>query len=270
MASLRSSVIDRIPNPIAVRLRSLRNARRRDFVDEASLISKIEGQRPSPSDSVLVDVGAHHGTVTSIFLGKGWSAVAYEPDPLNRKAFTRRVGDNPRVQLSDCAVSDKPSASASFFTSPVSTGISALAPFHGSHEVTTSVEVVTLADDLRRRGIKKIEFLKIDIEGYDFFAIKGFDWSQKPRFVLYEFEDRKTAPLGYSVSDSSKFMSDLGYQVVYSVWEPIIEYGSRHKWRGFFVDPPSDMADCWGNVMCFRDKQDVPSNGGKLRKPGSR
>ncbi len=259
MASLRSSIIDRIPSPIANRLRSLKNYSRRDFVDEADLIRKIESSRPSPPNSVLVDVGAHHGVVTSIFLNKGWSAVAYEPDPLNRKAFERRVGKHPRVQLSSSAVSDEPSESASFFTSTVSTGISALAPFHGTHEPTATVKVVSLADDLQDRGVECVEFLKIDIEGYDFFALKGFDWKNKPRFVLYEFEDRKTVPLGYSLEDSSSFVRELGYHVIYSVWEPIVEYGSRHRWRGFFSEPPADAGECWGNVLCFRDPQDIPT-----------
>lgn len=230
---------------------------RRDFVDEADVIRKIECGRPSPSTSVLVDVGAHHGEVTGLFLGRGWSVVAYEPDPLNRAVFERRIGKNPRVQLSTSAVSDKPAESVSFFTSSISTGISALAPFHGSHEQTATVDVVTLADDLRRRGVSNVEFLKIDIEGYDFFALRGYDWTHKPRFVLYEFEDRKTVPLGYSLRDSSSYVVNQGYQVVYSVWEPIAEYGGRHRWRGYFAAPPADAAECWGNVLCFRDSEDA-------------
>jgi FkbM family methyltransferase len=259
VASFRSELVDKIPPSIAKRLRSVVYSLRRDFVDEADIIRKIESKRPSPTNSVVVDVGAHHGVVTSLFLDKGWSAVAYEPDPVNRKAFERRIGKNPRVQLSTSAVSDKPAKSVSFFTSSVSTGISALAPFHGSHEPTATVDIVTLAEDLRERGVGQVEFLKIDIEGYDFFALKGFDWTRKPRFVLYEFEDRKTVPLGYSLRDSSNFLTELGYHVIYSVWEPIVEYGSRHRWRGFFTQPPADVDTCWGNVLGFRDLEDVPS-----------
>jgi FkbM family methyltransferase len=229
----------------------------RNTVDEAEIIANMTSSRSGSTVPVLVDVGAHYGDVTTLFLERGWCVVAYEPDPANRERFERRVGTHPRVQLSAAAVSDKPSKSASLFTSSVSTGISTLAAFHQSHEPTAAVDVVRLAEDLRARRVQHVDFLKVDIEGFDLLALKGFDWTYAPRFVLYEFEDRKTMPLGYSLADSSAYATDRGYHLVYSVWEPIVEYGARHSWRGFFSAPPSDVAECWGNVLCFRDQADA-------------
>jgi FkbM family methyltransferase len=192
-----------------------------------------------------------------LFLDRGWYVVAYEPDPANREQFVRRVGPHPRVQLSAAAVSDKPGKSASLYTSSVSTGISALAAFHESHEATAAVDVVSLSDDLRARQVQRVDFLKVDIEGFDLLALRGFDWTYAPRFVLYEFEDRKTLPLGYSLTDSSAYAADRGYHLVYSVWEPIVEYGAHQRWRGLYSAPPSDVTACWGNVLCFRDQADA-------------
>lgn len=238
-------------------MRAAKRSLVRDWIDEAELIAIMA---PTPSDSsefVLVDVGAHCGAVTFQFLDKGWSVVAYEPDPANREQFQRHIGANPRVQLSSAAVSDNPAASVSLFTSSTSTGISTLAAFHQSHKPTAIVDVVTLADDLRARHVQRVDFLKVDIEGFDLLALKGFDWAYAPRFVLYEFEDRKTIPLGYSLADSSFYVADRGYHLVYSVWEPIVEYGARHRWRGLFSTPPADVVKCWGNVLCFRDETDA-------------
>jgi FkbM family methyltransferase len=145
---------------------------------------------------------------------------------------------------------------------------SALSSFDKSHVPTALVEVVTLTEDLHARSIRQVDFLKVDIEGFDLFALKGFDWAYAPRFVLYEFEDRKTTPLGYSLAESSAYMAGQGYRMVYSVWEPIVRYGSRHEWRGLFLTPPTDVAHCWGNVLCFRDETDFDGCMGKhLRKP---
>ncbi|MBI3216039.1 MAG: FkbM family methyltransferase [Mycobacterium sp.] len=227
-----------------------------DWIEEAEIVASLADD-PVASNPVLVDVGAHYGTVTTLFLDKGWSVVAYEPDPANREQFLRNVDPDSAVQLSTAAVSDKAVDSASFFTSSVSTGVSTLSAFHESHEATADVQVVTLAEDLRRRQVSRVDFLKIDIEGFDFFALKGFDWTYRPRFVLYEFEDRKTAPLGYSLDDSGAYMTELGYHLVYSVWEPIIEYGTRHHWRGLSSAPPPDASACWGNVLCFRERSDA-------------
>lgn len=229
----------------------------RDWIEETQIIASLASSGDKSESPVLVDVGAHTGDVTAQFLDLGWSVVAYEPDPANREQFIHRIGANPQVQLSSAAVSDTASGSASFFTSSVSTGISSLAAFHESHEPTAIVDVVTLAGDLRARGVPRVDFLKVDIEGFDLFALKGFDWSYAPRFVLYEFENHKTVPLGYSLADSSAFATEHGYHLVYSVWEPIVEYGVRHKWRDLSTTPPNDVAECWGNVLCFRDQADA-------------
>lgn len=267
MATFRSVILSQLPQPVSSRLRAAKRAlKSRHFIDETEVVALL-AQRLRASDSVLVDVGAHHGAVTARFLGMGWSVVAYEPDPVNRREFQRRIGFNPRLQLSSAAVSDRPASSVSFFRSSVSTGISSLAAFHESHEASAEVQVVTLAEDLPARGVANVDFLKIDIEGFDYFALKGFDWTRVPRFALYEFEDRKTVPLGYSLSDSSAYVAGQGYHLVYSVWEPIVEYGTRHKWRGLFTTPPRDAPSCWGNVLCFREKADADEC---LRKFGSR
>jgi len=257
MGSVRSRLVARLPFPVAKRLRALKRSLSGHWVDEAEIIASLAPKVSRQEEAVLVDVGAHHGSVTSIFLEKGWSVIAYEPDPLNRAHLEKRFSASDRVQLSPCAVSDQPMESVALFTSSTSSGISTLSAFHESHTPATMVKVVTLAGDLRARGVTRVDFLKIDVEGYDFFALKGFDWSYAPRFVLYEFENRKTVRLGYSLADSVAFMAGRGYQVVYSVWEPIIEYGTRHRWRGLFLTPPADVDECWGNVLAFRDPSDA-------------
>lgn len=257
MGALRKALVSCLPQPLATRLRAFKYALASPHsVDESEIIASLVEDLP-PSESVLVDVGAHFGTVTARYLQIGWSVIAYEPDPSNRQEFLRRLGSQPRLQLSTAAVSDHPATSMSLFASPVSTGISSLSAFHESHEVAAQVEVVTLAEDLRARGVTRVDFLKIDVEGFDYFALKGFDWNYAPRFVLYEFEDNKTVPLGYSLRDSSSFVADHGYHLVYSVWEPIVEYGAQHRWRGLFVNPPDDVSACWGNVLCFREESDA-------------
>jgi FkbM family methyltransferase len=257
MGKVRQAVVSRLPRPVVVRLRALKRSLMRDWIDEAEVVASLATDCPSGSDSLLVDVGAANGAVSTRFLEMGWSVLAYEPDPDNRRQFELHVGKHPRVQLSSAAVSDKPAKSVTFFTSQVSAGVSTLSAFHESHEPTARVDVVTLAEDLRARDVRHVDFLKSDAEGFDFFVLRGFDWTCAPRFVLYEFENRKTAPLGYSLADSSAYMADRGYHLVYSVWEPIVEYGRRHRWRGLYTTPPADAETCWGNVLCFRDKKDA-------------
>lgn len=256
MSALRSAIVSQLPKPVVDRLRALKVAlQSRHSIDEAEIVAVLAARQQEPG-AVLVDVGAHHGTVSARFLNMGWSVVAYEPDPANRAEFNKRIGSPASLELSSAAVSDKPAQAASLFASPVSTGISSLSAFHESHTQAATVEVVTLAADLKARGIPRVDFLKVDIEGFDFYALRGFDWTYAPRFVLYEFENRKTIPLGYSLADSSAFVTARGYHLLYSVWEPIVEYGTAHRWRGIYTAPPTDVAHCWGNVVCFRERAD--------------
>lgn len=249
MLSVVKAVARRIlPAELIDRLRG-----RTPLVDEVTMIAKL----CRGSTGVMVDVGGHHGHSTRQFLDLGWSVIAYEPDPKNRAEFEKNIGPDPRVQLSTSAVADREEAEVQLFSSEVSSGISGLSAFHSSHVPTTTVQVVTLDQDLKRRGVDRVDFLKIDVEGFDFFVLKGFDWDLRPRFALYEFENRKTVPLGYSLSDPTAYMEERGYHQLYSVWEPIVEYGQVHTWRGLFRNPPTDVETCWGNVLCFRDPADL-------------
>jgi FkbM family methyltransferase len=220
------------------------------------LLTQDTGQK-----GVMVDVGAQFGESFLPFRLFGWRIVAFEPDPNPRKsASLQRLADS-RVELLRVAVSDSEKADAVFFTSEESTGISSLSAFRDTHRPTAKVHVSTLAKELAGRADERIDFLKIDTEGYDFFVLKGFPWTKahlRPRTILCEFEDSKTKPLGYVWTDMASYLSDLGYHVLVSEWHPIVRYGAQHRWRSLNRLPHS-LADAqgWGNLVAFREESDV-------------
>jgi FkbM family methyltransferase len=221
--------------------------RHRRQVDEVTMLAAI----CTPGDGVMVDVGGHTGGATAQFVDLNWRVVAYEPDPVNRAAFVERFGHHPKVQLSEDAVSRTEGDEVTLYSSDVSTGISGLSAFHESHRPVGVVRTVRLDEDLKRRGVERVDVLKVDVEGFDYFVLQGFDWSLRPRMGVYEFEERKTRPLGYKLSDTSEFMMSKGYHILYSVWEPIESYGIEHTWRGLYRNSPKDHEECWGNVLFF-------------------
>ena len=148
------------------------------------------------------------------------------------------------------AISETDGQTVSLFTSNVSTGISTLSPFHASHEITASVETVRLDTFLQQHQIDQVDFLKIDIEGFDLFALRSFPWAtHRPKAIVCEFEDRKTVQLGYDVVEMVRFIRDQGYEVVVSEWEPIVEYGQQHIWRRFTQFPDELPENAWGNLI---------------------
>jgi FkbM family methyltransferase len=167
-----------------------------------------------PSGAVMIDVGAHHGSALSAFQNRKWDVYAFEPDPKNREYLLNRFGDTPNVMIDPRAVGEEPEKGRVFYSSTESTGISGMLAFRDTHEQSATVDVTTVADIIKDRKIRHIDFLKIDVEGYDFGVLKGVPWDKmKPDVIECEFEDAKTKLLGHTWSDICDYLSKRGYTV---------------------------------------------------------
>lgn len=222
---------------------------------EMELFSRILEKEDS---GLMIDVGAHHGDSLRWFADRGWTVHAFEPDPANRERLVHMIQGRRNVHIDMRAVSDRIQGEAVLYKSGVSTGISGLSAFHPSHEPASVVEVTTLSVYAREAQIDSIDLLKIDAEGFDLHVLRGLDWSRhQPRFIMCEFEDSKTLPLGYTYRDLGDFLTERGYQVLVSEWKPIVAYGADHHWRRF-GPYPAELSDtaAWGNLLACRDPTD--------------
>lgn len=225
----------------------------RAHVDETHAIAHLLQHRQGESHT-MIDVGAHMGTSAVFFEPLGWKIHCFEPDPDNRARLMAKYGKNPRIIIDPRAVSDKPATGVSFFKSNESSGISALHAFRDTHQDSAKVDVTTLADVVKDRGIKKIDFLKIDVEGYDFSVLKGVPWDVvMPEVVECEFEDAKTVKLGHTWTEIAEYLRQKGYAIYVSEWYPIVRYGVRHDWRRVTNYREWDVPnDAWGNLLAFK------------------
>ena len=205
---------------------------------------------------IMIDVGAAHGESLRLFAKQGWKIFAFEPDPKNRAVLIEVMGHYPNIEVDPRAVSSEDKSNVEFYTSNISFGLGSLAPFHQTHTPSNLVDVVTLRSYIEVRKIEKVNFLKIDAEGFDYFVLKGFPWEKPqlhPDVILCEFEDGKTQDLGYSWKDMAEFLQGQGYHVIISEWLPIDDYSERHKWRRLKLFP-SELADpnAWGNILAAK------------------
>lgn len=218
--------------------------------------------RTGPSGFML-DVGAQFGESSRPFLNRGWKVLAFEPDPNPRKQESLARMFSPSFELRRVAVSNVPRENMTFYTSEESTGISGLSAFRETHRATCEVRVSTLALELQEYAFPRVDFLKIDTEGFDHFVLQGYPWAErpvlKPRAILCEFEDLKTLPLGYNWSDMAQFLSCHGYTVLVSEWYPIVRYGSVHTWKQVFPFNSGQSVDpkAWGNLLAFQSPKDA-------------
>lgn len=234
-------------------VRKLKRLAGRDRFDEVRLLQHLFEARGG--SGTMVDVGAHFGIELAMFVKLDWRIIAFEPDPANRRQLEASFGSHPNVTIDPRAVSDVPADQAAFYSSAQSSGISGLSAFHESHRESARVSVTTMADIVRDHALDRIDFLKVDVEGFDFFVVKGIDWDGVvPDTIICEFEDSKTCPLGYSLNDMVLYLRERGYRVTLSEWLPVTEYGGQHGWKQFTGEVADIDPQGWGNLIAFRDR----------------
>ena len=222
-------------------------------VDETEVVAHMFRGKTGRS-RIMLDVGAHFGTSASYFDALGWTIHCFEPDSRNREKLEKRFGKKDNLTIDTRAVSDRPAKEISFFRSDESTGISGLHAFRETHREAGKVDVTTVAEVVNDRALDHVDFLKIDVEGFDFSVLKGVPWDRlKPDVIECEFEDKKTVPLGHTYREVAQFLVDKGYAVYLSQWHPIIRYGIPHDWYRLVKFPSVELApDAWGNIVAFK------------------
>lgn len=205
----------------------------------------------------MLDVGAMFGESSMPFLMNGWTVYAFEPDIDGVKSgklseISKRFKD---FQLDNRAVSDVSGNELEFFVSEESKGISSTIKFSDHHNASHKVTTLALRDFIKEKGIKHVQFLKIDVEGADFLVLKGLDFNEcRPEVILVEFEDKKTENLPFSKEDIVDILHGNGYTLYASIWEPITRYGVNHKFSRVEEYPFNIQPNEWGNFIAVDDR----------------
>lgn len=207
----------------------------------------------------MLDVGSMNGGAFVPFMLHKYTIHAFEPDPNPAKwEILNKYAERKNVTLYNNAVSDKDDQVLEFYSSDESQGISSLSPFTSNHKPIAKVSTVTLNKFIKEQQLNKINYLKIDTEGYDLFVLKGFPWEKlKADVVLCEFENKKTVPLGYTFEDMGNYLLEQEYEVYFTEWAPIVKYGGNHKFLKL-CHYPMKLSDenGWGNFIAFKKEHD--------------
>lgn len=134
------------------------------------IVAAIVSRMPA-TGGLFVDGGANAGLVTFQVLHRrpGARIVAFEPNPAAAAAWRRNRALNPAgaVELEPAALSDAPGQV--FMTAPED-------DLGGGHVVprgSVAAEAVTLDDHCARRGIERIDVLKLDVQGFESKVLDG-------------------------------------------------------------------------------------------------
>lgn len=222
----------------------------------------IEGEmlglaRVVRAGDVCVDVGANYGLYThelSRLVGDGGRVHSIEPLPEAYRVLSALVGlrslrnvETHQVALGEHAESSVlsvpwrhglPVHGRAYLTSGAH-GRGANAEFRSSRDV--QVEVVSL-DGLAARGaLRRVDFLKADVEGAELAILRGGAallerWHPT---LLLEIEDRHTARYGHAASDVLDWLTARGYLAhrwLEGAWQPCTSWSGEAR-NYLFVSP---------------------------------
>lgn len=169
---------------------------------------------PDDQPGFWVDVGAADpvvDSVTAAFAERGWTGINIEPSiPTFERLRARRPHD---VNL-NCAAGAR-GGFAKLYPGPdgnlaLSTLVPWIAERHYEHlaeaPAPDEVEVRTLAEIVEQHAPPIVDFLKVDVEGYESEALAGADWTTfRPRVVLVEATRPNTREAAYQEWEAMLF-----------------------------------------------------------------
>ena len=169
----------------------------------------------------VVDAGAHHGLYTLLSSKKvGWDGrvIAVEPSPRECKRLEKHLRLNrcSNTTLVSCALGEHPGEADLYVVDGVQDWCNSLRPPAVDEPIWTArVSVQRLDDVLAEHGVKKVDFLKLDVEGAELSVLYGAMklLQREPRpAILAEVQDARTQPWGYAAREIIQFLIRMDYR----------------------------------------------------------
>lgn len=191
----------------------------------------------------FADVGANVGDwLEQIALEKStqpFRAIAYEPSSSAFERLSARFGSDSRVTLRPCAAGDA-AGELEFSEEPAAgKGSSLVGSFSAAQTRKRSVRVVRLDDEIAVAGWERVDFLKIDAEGYDMRVLAGArGLLERQRIGVVQFEYNRAWQLaGDTLFSAIRLLNASGYEVFvlkrdglytldYALYEEYFEYSN--------------------------------------------
>lgn len=162
--------------------------------------------------ATFVDVGANLGYFTRIasrLVGPSGSVIAVEPAPAAYRLLRLNSADLENVTVVNKALAEK-QGTANFYVRKKG-DMSSLSEDSSADAIV--VEISTL--DRVLAGCRKVDLIKIDVEGFELGVIKGgLETIKKHRPIIYfEFIEEFAERLGFAFADFASVLVPLGYRL---------------------------------------------------------
>ena len=204
-----------------------------------------------------LDAGACVGEMSVPFLELGWSADLFEPDTACAPILAdvlRRFGDRARHHA---MLVTETSGSAAFFQAEM--GLSGRSPSRlSATKDMYSLPATRLDEFAAARGLTRVDWLKVDCEGYDFDALLSHDYAKlPPRLALAEFTTAHPRQAGDALPAALAAMRERGYGALIFSYEDAGNF-ERRVWDYWCIGVTSEVptacaaGHAQGNILFFR------------------
>ena len=169
------------------------------YAQNAEDVVLARALRPTERNGFWIDVGAGDpvgDSVTAHFSSLGWRGINIEPLPDEYSRLCAARPDDINLQV---AVSDEPGKGTLYAGPPDNRGMSTLDAELGEQYLTegfvaVEVSVVTLADIVAEYVDGPVDFLKVDVEGFETAVLAGIDFTTlRPTVIVVEATEPGTS-----------------------------------------------------------------------------
>ena len=172
---------------------------------------------------IFIDVGANIGYISVYamgLIGQTGQVHAFEPVPQYFEKLNNVQKNNPdyRLYINRVALGECEGTSRIDVTNVSNIGWNTMVPgFMSEQTIKENIEisVTTLDNYLFANGIDRVHLVKIDVEGFEFPVIKGFQkylqTAEELPILLVEVAPAAYDKLNTSINKFANFMNDLGY-----------------------------------------------------------
>ena len=184
-------------------------------------------------DSVVVDVGSNIGYYSLLAASKATTGhiYAFEPVSFLQEAIKKNISLNhlSNISVYPFAVSAQKKEAVVYVSAEDNLGMSGLHPPENFSGKTENVSTISLDEWKQSNAIKKIDFIKIDVEGSEMNVLLGMQsilLKDKP-VVFIEIIQKNLSQFGISIEDVYTFINSFNYKTNIITSKGIIEFKER-------------------------------------------
>lgn len=196
----------------------------------------------SPGDTVL-DIGTNYGTTILQFanlVGQDGVTYGFEPDPINFAICKTNLelNDNSNVFVENVGLGSKNGKVSLIVDTESNRGGNRIGiPTQGkeSHEI----DICVLDEWVASKGVRKIDLVKIDVEGYEMEVLKGASnvLSRYRPILFIELDDNNLRQQNSSADELVRFLEKLDYSL-------------SHATTGNAISALDDFSNCHYDIVC--------------------